>query len=165
MSKRPKPQRRKFRRADHRRTIPLKFGLPGRLFRLNVCQGTPFAVELRVSRTRRLMHNEIQRISGSGDLPDRRTEGQCSSWHTNYTRVERPVLRSRFLVAVIFVNAQDLRRNAAEVLAHECTHAGMAWARYRRANLAVMADEEILAHAVGHLHWQACHAMVLAGVW
>jgi hypothetical protein len=162
--KRSKPQRRRFQRADHRRTISLERGLNGRIKRLVVEFGKPYLVELRLSRTRRLMHNEIQRWTQGHELPDRRTQGQCNTPYSLTTRDKRSVAAGR-VVARIFVNAQDLRDNAAEVLAHECTHAGMGWVRFRRTSLEQMPGEEVLAHAVGNLHWQACVATRLYGVW
>ena len=55
------------------------------------------------------------------------------------------------LVAHMFLNVEDLRREPNTIISHECTHAGMAWARMRRANLRQMPGEEVLCYAVGEM--------------
>lgn len=63
----------------------------------------------------------------------------------------RYVVRPGQLIAQMFLNATDLRTHPGEIIAHECTHAGMAWARLRKANLARMPGEEVLCYAVGRM--------------
>ena len=52
---------------------------------------------------------------------------------------------------------QKVRRRPNEIVAHECTHAAMAWCRVALPSvhsLARMEGEEVLAYAAGHLNRQ-----------
>lgn len=147
------------RREKVEREIPAAHG--ARLFRLHPEPGRPFVVELRMSPTRRRMRDEMQRLEGRACAErDRCVMGLVRSWSNKITG--RPAVRPRGVVARIYLNVVDVRRRPSEIVSHECTHAGMAWARFQRANLAQMPGEEVLAHAVGRLVKQVirvCYAM------
>jgi hypothetical protein len=90
---------------------------------------------------------------------DRRVAGLVRHYFSKVTG--RYLVRPGLIIAHMYLNARDLRNNPAEIISHECTHAGMAWARLRRANLRQMVGEEVLAYAVGRMTRQInriCHA-------
>lgn len=125
---------------------------PSRLFRVRCHHSLPGTIEVRIARTRRQMLEDIIGWSAPGEPITPNTLGQVSSYF--YTRGRRFIgakMRPNYVVGRMFLNAQDLRRKPSEIVAHECTHAAMAWARLRRANLNHMPGEEVLAHAAGLL--------------
>lgn len=125
---------------------------PSRLFRVHCHSSLPGTIEVRVARTRRQMLEDIIGWSAPGERIEPNTMGQVSSYF--YLRGRKFVggkMRPNYVVGRMFLNAQDLRRQPSEIVAHECTHAAMAWARLRRANLDRMTGEEVLAHAAGRL--------------
>jgi hypothetical protein len=69
------------------------------------------------------------------------------------------------MIARMYLNAADLRQQPGEIISHECTHAGMAWARLRQANLRVMPGEEVLCHAVGRMTAQVNEIGHRIGIW
>lgn len=75
--------------------------------------------------------------------------GLVRSWHSSITG--RSVVRPGGRIARMYLNRCDLRRKPSEIVAHECTHAGMAWARFNHTSLAGMAGEEVLCYAVGKM--------------
>ena len=77
----------------------------------------------------------------------------------------RQVVRPGLVIARMFLNARDLRRNGMEIISHESAHAGMAWAEFRKANLAVMSGEEVMAYAVGRIARQVNKICQTASVW
>ena len=89
--------------------------------------------------------------------------GLVRSWHNKIDK--RPVIRPGMLVARVYLNVADLREKPSEIVAHEATHAGMAWARMRRANLHRMVGEEVLCHATGRMVAQLNRALYAAKVW
>ena len=77
----------------------------------------------------------------------------------------RYVVRPGHIIARMFLNAVDLRRNGMEIISHECTHAGMAWARLRRENLRRMVGEEVLCYAVGRMARQVNNISQMCRIW
>ena len=127
---------------------------PARVWRLKPDPALPYVVELRVSRNNRCMQQE--QIRFGDNKPDPRAAGSCYFWFSTTTRDERPKLRAGLIVARILLNVHQLRDQPSELPAHECTHAGIAWARYRRADVfETGGGEEVLAYAVGRLVVQA----------
>jgi hypothetical protein len=126
---------------------------PARVFRVMPDPDLPFIVEVRIAKTRMRMLDEMRRIEGeskdASGPESSRTQGLVRSWF--YKRSGVPCYRPRGLVARMYLNTVDLRNRPSEIVAHECTHAGMAWARLRGAKLEHMPGEEVLAHAVGQL--------------
>jgi len=141
--------------------------LPARVFRVHPDPDAPFVVEVRIARDPRRMRNEMRRVDGvkvlgqDGIGPD--CSGLVRSWHDKRSGVS--VARPGRLVARMYLNTRDLRKRPSEIVAHECTHAGMAWARLRRANLHVMPGEEVLCYAVGRLVKQVNRICFAHGVW
>lgn len=136
--------------------------MPARLVRVHPCPGLPFHVEVRIARNRRHMREEVRRVDGDGgDLG-----GDCMGMVRSYTEsiTGRDIVRPRGMVARMYLNAKDLQRKPGEIVSHECTHAGMAWARVRRADLSRMSGEEVLCYAVGRLVAQVNSALYACGV-
>lgn len=69
------------------------------------------------------------------------------------------------IVARVYLNKRDLRCSPGEIISHECTHAGMGYARLERANLKYMRGEEVLAHAVGRMVAQLNRVCYAEKVW
>jgi len=127
--------------------------------------GRPHLVELRYARTKSLRRAEMRRLDHCTSLD--RSGASCISWSIKTTG--RPTInKPRRVVARIYVDKQTLMRmGAPEILAHECTHAGVAWARFRGAKIDERSnrqrvgkpigervandDEELLCYAVGRL--------------
>lgn len=121
--------------------------------------GKPFSVELFISPTRKHMHRIIGMKTGNAER-DRRCMGLVQHYFSRVTG--RYVVRPGQRIAQMFLNAADLRCQPGEIISHECTHAGMAWARLRKANLASMPGEEVLCYAVGRMVPQVnriCYSM------
>lgn len=110
-------------------------------------------VEVRIARTRRQMHEDIVGWSPPDEpLPDPKTMGQLTSYvYLRGQRRRKGKMRPNFVVGRMFLNCQDLRKKPSEIVAHECTHAAMAWVRLRGADLDRMHGEEVLCHAAGQL--------------
>lgn len=127
--------------------------------------GKPHLVELRYARTKALRRAEMRRLDHCTDLD--RSDASCISWSIKTTG--RPTIsKPRRVVARIYVDKQTLMRGGApEILSHERTHAGVAWARFRGAKIDERSrrqqrgkpiggrqasdDEELLCYAVGRL--------------
>jgi hypothetical protein len=77
----------------------------------------------------------------------------------------RNVVRPGHVIASMYLNVADMHRNGGEIISHECTHAGMAWARLRNANLARMVGEEVLCYAVGRMTKQVIRIGHMTGAW
>jgi hypothetical protein len=114
--------------------------------------GRPFHVELRVARTRHLMRTEIRRLTGTEVEAEFR--GAVTHYQHKFGHVHRATPSQR--VAIMFLNAKDIQYDGANIIAHECTHAGLAYARNRKANLDHMPGEEVAAYAVGYMMRQVC---------
>ena len=157
------------RREKPDRQPPVQHAQPARLFRVYPDPSRPtFVVEVRISRTPKHMRAEINRFQGhaGGKESFRDTAGLVRSYYNRITgrQVTRPAAGGR-VVARMFLNLHDLRKRPSELVAHECTHAGMAWARYCKANLGVMPGEEVLCYAVGKLVRQVNAACYAHHVW
>ena len=134
-----------------------------RVFRIRPDQSKPHVVEVRIARTRRHMHAEVMRIEGTkeSEAPN------CMGMVRHYlSRADgRYVVRPGLVIARMYLNIADLRDMPGEIVSHECTHAGMAWARLRKANLKVMPGEEVLCHAVGRMVVQINSIGYKIGIW
>lgn len=135
--------------------------MPARVFRISPDQEKPFVVEVRIARNRRHMREEMIRLDSHREGSE--TQGLVRSWHKTIGSRE-PVSRPRLVVARIYLNTKDLRSRPSEIVAHEATHAGMAWARYKRARLSAMPGEEVLCYAVGRMVRQINHHLYAFGV-
>ena len=93
---------------------------------------------------------------------DAETQGMVRHWYGKVTG--RFSIRPRGIIARMYLNERDLQNRPSEIVAHECTHAGMAWARLRSAKLNHMPGEEVLCHAVGQMVKQVNHYLYAFGV-
>ncbi len=92
-------------------------------------------------------------------------ENTGGSVQSYYSKVDgRPVVRPGFVIANMYLNRFDLKRNPTEIIAHECVHAGMAWATLRKETLKKMASEEVLAYATGDMTRQVTAICYATGV-
>lgn len=123
--------------------------------------GKPFKVELRIARTRHLMRTEIKRLTQNEVEPECR--GAVTHYRHSFGHKHRVVSGQR--VAIMFLNAKDIQDDGANIIAHECTHAGLAYARNRRANLAHMPGEEVAAYAVGYMTREVCAIARYMKIW
>jgi len=108
----------------------------------------PHVVQLFMSPTRQHMRATIYQKEGDWAACPR-TAGMVRHYNSKVTG--RHVVRPGLIIARMFLNAVDLRRNGMEIISHECGHAGMAWARLRSANLRHMEGEEVMCYAVGRM--------------
>lgn len=164
MKRRPKPQkhtRLKVERRVHRNRL-----LPCRRFRVYPDPSLPFVVEVRIARNGVGMRDAINWCESqeASDEMERELAGMVRSWHARRTP-RGSVVRPGQLVARMYLNVKDLRERPSEIVAHECGHAAMAWARYRVANLNHMAGEEVMCHALGQLVKQVNRICYAHGVW
>ena len=116
--------------------------------------GRPFKVELRVARTRHLMRTEVMRLHGKHKDVGPECRGAVLHYRHRFGDKHRVVQGQK--VAIMYLNVHDIRDDGANIIAHECTHAGLAYARNRHADLAQMPGEEVAAYAVGYMVRQAC---------
>lgn len=114
------------------------------------------------------MRAEIKRFQGLNESGDTYldTEGLVRTYWNRVSgrQVTRPAAQGR-VVARMFLNLHGLRKRPSEIVAHECAHAGMAYARHCRANLSVMPGEEVLCYAVGRLVKQLNRVCYAHRVW
>lgn len=138
--------------------------VPARTFRLYLDMEAPFYfVEVRIARNRRHMRAETSRLDGRMRREnDRRCMGLVKSYCSPITRQPKPIAG---LVARMYLNVNDLRARPSEIVAHECGHAAMAWARLRRADLNLMTGEEVMCHALGRLVQQLNRVCYAHWVW
>lgn len=149
----------KVDRLTHRNRVQ-----PARVFRVRPDTDRPFHVEVRIAATRRRMREEIGRLEGARAIESADCMGLVRSYYGKRTRRDA-VIRPGGLVARMFLNVRDLRKKPGEIVSHECTHAGMAWARLQRADLKRMPGEEVLCYAVGRLVAQVNRIGYAHGVW
>jgi len=138
-----------------------------RVYRLQPDYANPLVrVEVRLFRTQHAML-EAHRVSEGRrhrlSLEDCWTDGWCKSYYSRITRVDRPVLIWRHVVARIYLCAPAVARRRVEVPTHEVGHAAMAYARYRRANLSVMEGEEVMCYALGRMITQLTSVLHATG--
>lgn len=150
-------------RARVDRLTPRGRSAPARVFRIEPETGRPFVVEVRIARHRRHMREEVLRLDGQHRGIDRDCMGMVRHWGSKIGF--RLTVRPRQVIARMYLNTRDLRQRPSEIVAHECTHAGMAWARLQRANLRVMDGEEVLCHSVGRMVAQVNRICYAHGVW
>lgn len=127
----------------------------------------PQVVKVYVAVTRRHMRATVQFIEREDN--GLWCMGQVWSWskgprNSNGPR-KRPSLKHGRVVARMYLNVDDLRSKPSEIVSHECTHAGMAWARWRKAKLADMVGEEVLCYAVGRMTDQVNRIGFMMGIW
>lgn len=138
------------------KTNPRSFS---RRFEVKPDPSLPYMVEVRIASTRAHMRGEMLRIDGYEDSP--RIEGLCRHWCGRQSG--KTVARPRGMVARIYLNAQALSKRPSEITSHECGHAAMVWARFRRANLQEMEGEEVMCYALGRLVAQVNRICYAAG--
>ncbi len=105
-----------------------------------------YYVYVRVTKTRKAMHRDM-RAQHFKPLPG--VMGQCSGV-THYNRAGRRT--GRF--AVMWLNVDDLRGDAAELISHESIHAAMRHMTNRKIDLSNMEGEEALCYCAGSLTQQ-----------
>lgn len=156
-----KRKRIKVERAVHRNRLSA-----GRVHRVYPDPSRPFVVEVRIARDGRRMRGLMNFHDGEklAASCERNCMGLVRTWHHPMTR-RAGVVRARNIVARMYLNVRDLQARPSEIVAHECAHAGMGWARLQRANLDVMPGEEVLAYAVGHLVRQVNRVCFAERVW
>ena len=159
---RPKPEKRKRVRVERR--VHRDRLHAGRVFRVKPNPREPFIVEVRLARDGRRMRDLMNFHDGPELAAGRECMGLVRTWHSPRTR-RAGITRCRQLVARMYLNVRDLRDRPSEIVAHECTHAAMGYARLKRANLGYMVGEEVLAHAVGQLVRQVNAACFASEVW
>lgn len=120
-----------------------------------------YLVEVYIAKDRRHMRS-------LANLKHDPLEHECMGLVRHYchrTTSWRRAALANGVIARMYLNRRDLRARPSEIVAHECTHAGIAWARFRRETLYGMRSEEVLCYATGRLVSQinrVCHA---EGVW
>lgn len=149
----------KVDRLTHRNRV-----MPSRVFRVRPDPDRPFHVEVRIAGSRRRMREEMGRLEGAKAIEGPDCMGLVRSYYAKRTRRDA-VIRPGGMVARMFLNVRDLRAKPGEIVSHECTHAGMAWARLQRADLKRMPGEEVLCYAVGRMVAQINRIGYAHGVW
>lgn len=144
---------------------------PARVFRVHPdMDRRQFVVEVRIARNMRRMREAMVQ-AGFPSYATNDTEGHVIS----RTHNPRGRLYNGRIVARMFLNQKGLRQRPSEIVAHECAHAAMAWARLRKADLSKMGHgtwkkrksdgEELLCYSVGELVEQVSRVCFSAGVW
>lgn len=121
-------------------------------------------VQVRVLPSRAEMCQDIDDCEFG---PSAGAHGQCSGL-AHYSRAGR--LTGRF--ACMWLNEEDLRVNASEIVTHECVHAGMRHMANHKLDVqahsgqggTVHANEEALAYTVGSLTKQINNRLHKLGV-
>jgi hypothetical protein len=160
---RPPVKRQRERRAkpEKRQRLPLR-DARATVHYLHPEPGMPHVVQLFLSPTQQHMHATVFQKDGEWSACPR-TAGMVRHYTSKVTG--RYVVRPGHIIARMFLNAVDLRRNGMEIISHECTHAGMAWARLRRANLRQMPGEEVLCYATGRMARQVNRIGQIHRIW
>lgn len=126
-------------------------------------ESRPFYVALLLSPSRRQMLATIKFTGAPSHANDPRTMGMVRKYTSHADG--RPVVRPGQIIAHMYLNGDDLRADASNILPHECTHAAMAWATLQKANLKNMEGEEVLCHAVGEMSRRVNQIAHMMGVW
>lgn len=118
-------------------------------------------VLVRVLDTRKAMQQDINDCEFG---PADGCHGQCSGV-THYNAAGR--MTGRF--ACMWLNCEDLRANAAEIVTHECVHAAMRHMNNRKVDITHLTrdcrvGEEALAYTVGSLTAQITNKLHRLGV-
>lgn len=116
-----------------------------------------YYVTVEVFDTRKNMAASLAWMSA--DTVDKSCEGQCSG-HARYDKHCR--LTGHF--ATIWLNTEDLKAHAAEIISHECTHAAMRHIINKKFDLSVMGGEEALAYCIGSMSQQVNDRLHKIGV-
>lgn len=127
-----------------------------RRFRLHPLPADRLVLDLRVSRTRRLMHADVLRTEGQALANRSECMGMVKAWHHRIGGAARTLAGQVY--ARMYLNLQDLQHHPEEIITHECTHAALAWARLHRLDLRQEAGEELLCYANGLLTAQVVQA-------
>jgi len=106
-----------------------------------------FYVAVKVFDTRKEMSESITEYMQ--EPADGACEGQCSG-HARYDK--RGKLTGNF--ATMWLNVDDLRNHAAEIISHECTHAAMRHLHNKSVDLSDIGGEEALCYCVGSMTQQ-----------
>ena len=155
-----KRERERRAKPEKRQRVPLR--PRARVHYLRPDPAMPHLVQLFLSPTRQHMRATVyMKDNDWAACPD--TAGMVRHYFSRATG--RYAVRPGLIIARMFLNAADLRHGGTEIISHECTHAGMAWARLRSANLRHMPGEEVLCYAVGRMTRQAVNLCHAAGVW
>lgn len=161
MSRRPvKRQRERRDKPEKRQRVPVR--PRATVHYVKPDPDMPHVVQLFLSPTRSHMRATVYQKEGDW-AACQHTAGMVRHYFSKATG--RYVVRPGQIIARMFLNAVDLRRNGAEIVSHECTHAGMAWSRLRRVNLRRMVGEEVLCYAVGRMTRQVNRIGHMAGIW
>lgn len=102
-----------------------------------------FFVEVRFFDTRKEMHADL--VEQCYEIAPC-VEGQCSGI-AHYDK--RGKLTGKF--AIMWLNADDVRANPAELVSHECIHAAMRHMKNRKVDLSNVVGEEALCYTAGSL--------------
>lgn len=111
-------------------------------------------VEVRLCRDTRRLCDSIRQQGYRLQPGDDDTAGMVKSGFGRLGRRRADAnsgLRCGRVVAQMWLSVRALQHRPGEIISHECGHAAMAWARWRRANLAVMPGEEVMCYALGRL--------------
>jgi hypothetical protein len=121
----------------------------------------PFVVQVFISPTQAHMRAAVRFRTQSEACS--RTAGMVRHYFSKADG--RFVVRPGQVIAHMFLNAADLRLRAAEIVAHECTHAALAWGRLRKAKLKDMDGEEVVCYSVGVMTAEVNRIGHMMGVW
>lgn len=162
MQRRPKPQRRT--RARRVAQVHRNHLQPARLFRIHPdVEAYPRAVvQVRLCRDTRRLCDSIRQCGWDLRQGDNDSAGLVKSFGRRASG-RQSMLHGR-VVAQMWLSVRALQNRPGEITAHECGHAAMAWARWRRANLAIMPGEEVMCYALGRLVAQLNRVCYAAGV-
>lgn len=132
-----------------------------RIYYIRPDPAKPHRVKLYLSPDMRHMHATASFVESHPF--DSGFAGMVRSYHSRSNG--RDVVRPRHIIATMYLNVKSLRENPGEIISHECTHAGMTWARLRKADLSKMPGEEILCYATGRMVRQVNRIGYMAGIW
>ena len=133
---------------------------PARKHRISPDPSRLYVVELHIAKDRRHMRS----LAHMAHDP---LEPECMGLVRHYlTKTNRRrVCIAGGVVARMYLNRKDLRARPGDIVAHECTHAGMAWAKFRGEGLRNMRSEEVLCYATGRMVAQVNRICYAEGVW
>lgn len=108
-------------------------------------------VEVRLFRSQIEMNMGRYAYEGrTANFSDHRTLGFCCDYYRK-TGQRQPRLIWRHVVARVYMNVKDIRREPVDLPIHELGHAALAYARYRRADLKTIEGEEVACYALGRM--------------
>ena len=127
-----------------------------------------YYVEVRVFKTLKDMRSDIRRETGKGAGL---ALGQVTQWFiydaATYEVVKYETVKGRF--AVMWLHEKTVKNQLLEVVAHECTHAAIAYTRIKGENAMQSSTspekgEEVTAYAVGRLNRAIMLRLIKEGV-